>query len=114
MDYDYHPDWVVRMIIGCSACFLVLVTHFLLWRVINRKLGRTLPGMMEDNFPLFALTWAGGCLVGVSLWGVWDKDRVGALYNLDMGMATWLGGMIGLSLLEMVELLKEHRSRDSS
>lgn len=114
MDYDYHPDWVVRMIIGCSACFLVLATHFLLWRVINRKLGRTLPGMMEDNFPLFALTWIAGCVVGAFLWRACEREQIGSLYNLGFGVTTWLGGMIGLSLLEMVDLLKECRSRDSS
>lgn len=109
---NHHPDWFVRLLIGCLADVLVFVTHFLLWRLINRKLGRTSRGKMDDNFPLFALTWAGGCLVGFSLWGVWEREQVGALYNLGMGVATWLGGMISLSLLEMVDLITgAHRQR---
>jgi len=95
-----------RLIIWCSAWLTAVATYIILWRWINRKFGRTGSPKTWGDPPIFAFVAIIGSLGGAYLWNRWDVPPGTPLAYIGFGVANWLGGLVALSILEMLGLLR--------
>ena len=96
-----------RLIIWCLALPAAMATYIILWRWINRKLEGTASLKTYGDSFIFTFVAAIGSLGGAYLWDRWDMPLKTPLAYISFGVANWLGGLVALSVLEMLGLLQE-------
>jgi len=100
---------IIRLIL-MTLVLSSLYTHTRLWQCVDRKLDRT-PPIATVNEKLAAMVaWGSGVLGGIYLWRKMGIGLRGTLlYDPGWSVAGWLGGMMALSLVELLILWREQR-----
>lgn len=90
------------------ALSLIHLIHTAFWKWIYGKIGKAYKlDKLESNLSM--LVWMIGASVGSLSWLEVETEGGVLLNSFGLVVVTWLGGMLGLSLFEIIRLIRNAR-----
>ena len=102
---------LTRLVILFLAISSSMVTYIVIWRSVYRKLEDAVPLKVYDSSIVFTSITAIGSWLGFTLWDFTGIGDGSLLAHIGFGIASWFGGVISVSLLELLCLTKECKGK---